>query len=60
MVYFIKKALRAVVLILRDYNEILEDYEEEKVKRLIYKEKNEFQNEELLWAWIAHRKKGCK
>ncbi len=48
MVYFIKKALRAVVLILRDYNEILEDYEEEKVKRLIYKEKNEFQNEELL------------
>ena len=48
MVYFIKKALRAVVFILRDYNEILEDYEEEKVKRLIYKEKNEFQNEELL------------
>jgi len=42
MVHFIKKALRAVVQILRDFNEILEDYGEEKVKRLIYKEKMNF------------------
>lgn len=47
MVHFIKKVLGAVVQILRDFNEILEDYGEEKVKRFIYK-KNEFQDEELL------------
>lgn len=39
MVHFIKKALRAVVQILRDFNEILEDYGEEKVKRLFTKKK---------------------
>ena len=39
MVHFIKKALWAVVQILRDFNEILEDYGEEKVKRLFTKKK---------------------
>ena len=42
MVHFIKKVLGAVVQILCDFNEVLEDYGEEKAKRLIYEEKMSF------------------
>lgn len=46
MVRLIKAIFSAIAQLLRDINEILEDYGEEKVKQSIYKKRN-FNDEEV-------------